>query len=89
MHFLGGVPGEDLDREKSVLSGDTQLSDLINDELPDPMSFYYNRVKYTGGISCDVLEFIDIAEERDRRRKCLSLSFTTGLTPDEYSRYNG
>ena len=37
--FSPDAPHEDLDREKSALSGDTDLRDLINEELPDSMFF--------------------------------------------------
>ena len=47
------VSREDLDRAKSSLSGNTNWADLINDELPDAMSFYYEEVlsgaKWSGG----------------------------------------
>ena len=34
----------DIDRTKSRLPGDTDLSDLINEELSDPVAFYYGKV---------------------------------------------
>ena len=36
-----------------------------------------------------ILEFIDILEAMGRRGKCIELIVTTGLSPDEYSHYNG
>ena len=45
MHVPSGVSvGDlDLDMEKPPLSGDTDLSDLINAELSDSISFYCER----------------------------------------------
>ena len=40
----------DLVRGKSPMSGDTELSDLINEALPDSPACYYLKIKSTGGI---------------------------------------
>ena len=36
---------EDLDIDKSFLSGDFEESELINEDLYDSMSFYYGEVR--------------------------------------------
>ena len=81
------VSEEDLDRAMSFLSGDADLADLINGEMPGPMSFLLRQDKVCGGNDLGVLEFIAIFGERERLRKWLARSCATGLTPDDYSRY--
>ena len=67
------------------------MPDLVKGELSDPMSFSLRKmhslrakVSAWGGI---ILECIAISEEREIRRKRQQRIFTTGLTPDDYSRY--
>ena len=51
----------DIDRATSLLSGDTDSPDLINEGRPRPMSFYYENVSSTDGmIWCEILEFIAV-----------------------------
>ena len=62
------VSEEDLDRKKSFRPDATYLHDLINEKWPSPMSFYYGQVHRTDArIWGDILEFIAILEERERR----------------------
>ena len=42
-----GDPRDDVDRQKSRLSDTTDCDDLVNEELPDSMAFYYGNVIYT------------------------------------------
>ena len=54
----------DLDRQESILSDDTELPDLIIDELSDSMALYYRKLKSMGRNICGgCREFIDIVEE--------------------------
>ena len=49
MRFIWGrLADGDLDRQKSFLSDDADSPDLINGELPDAMSFYYEKGKLYG-----------------------------------------
>ena len=74
-----------MDIQKSFLSDETELPDLINEELSDSMSFCYGNVMSKGGrIWAGLLEFIDILAGRDRQ-VCLERICTTGLTPADYS----
>ena len=53
------VGGGGLDRKNSFLSGDTELSDLINNELSDSMYFYNEKARATDErISGKTPEFI-------------------------------
>ena len=75
------VDGDDLVRKKPRLSGDTELPDPINRELSDSMALYDRKIKTEGGNISGGLEFMDILEEaEERKRKCIELIFTTGLT---------
>ena len=42
--FPSDVSQGGIDREKSFLSGNTDLPGLINEEFPGPMSFYCEKV---------------------------------------------
>ena len=46
--FPSGSHRWDLDRKKSFLPCDLDLYELINEELPFPMSFYYGKVRGEG-----------------------------------------
>ena len=43
------VPGEAQVRGKSLMSGNAQLSDLINEEFPDSSYSYYSEINFAGG----------------------------------------
>ena len=50
---------------KSPLSGNTDWYGLINEELPDSMSFYYEKVMSGGErIRAMILEFLAISEAK-------------------------
>ena len=72
------------------MSGDAELGDLINEELPDSRSAYYSEINSTGNIWGVgwVLAFIDQLEGIGIQWEWLELAFTTGLTPEAYRRYN-
>ena len=67
------APQGDLDRKKSPLSDDIEAYGLINEELPDAMSSYYEKVRG---------EY----EERGGRL-FLDRIFTTGLPEEDVGRY--
>ena len=70
-----------IDRKKPALSGDTELSGLINEEFSDAMTLLQQSKSYGRNDQGDgVLEFIAILEERDHSRKWLELIFATGIT---------
>ena len=87
MHFLWGAPRGYLNRRKSLISDDTELQDLINEEFPGPMSLYYDDVRSKDDrIRWAILESVDNYRGR-YRSLCLERICTTGLTPGDLSRY--
>ena len=82
------VPEEGIDRKRSFHSYDTDSDGLINEDFQIQCHFITKGKVYGRKNLRMLLEFIDISEERERRRKCLELTLTTGPTPDTRSRYN-
>ena len=77
----------DLDRKKSSLSDEAELPALINEKLPDSISFYYEKVMGGyGGIWRNIPEFFDILYGGECRI-CLARIFTTGLSTGELRLY--
>ena len=51
--------------------------------------FYHGKGRVEGERAWGrIPEFVDIPEVRERRRLCLERILTTGLAPEEYSRYS-
>ena len=82
------MPEEDLYRSKSFLDGDhLEASGLINEDLPDSMSFDYEKVR-----GCDNLDWgslllrkIHLGGKANQRR--IGRLVTTGLHQEEAGSY--
>ena len=75
--FCAELHHGDLGRGKYILPDDTELPDLINGELSDPMSFYCENVTYADErIRGGILEFIAVLCERERKLFLYRISAT-------------